>query len=296
MGPLALLWSVAFAEGALLGLYALLVEPSRLALTLVRRIDPRIDRPRRFLVLSDTHLRPYSRRTYHRIARAARWAKAHGATHALIAGDLLENDGEADQVAARLRRALGDLPAVYVTGNHEVRGELWWSRRANDRVRIGEAMAAHGIQRIDERLVELDGVPVLGIGWRGGRIGAGREAVCLLETEARPVLVLAHSSDHVIGLPAERVLLATCGHTHGGQVRLPLIGAPWIPVRSRLPRVAGAMRIGGVPVYVSRGIGATIPLRLGAVPEAILLEITADGGSTVDATKVVEIRSRARRS
>jgi len=89
----------------------------------------------------------------------------------------------------------------------------------------------------------------------------------------RPALVLAHSPDHVRGLPPARVLLALCGHTHGGQVRLPLIGAPWIPVQAPLPRYAGAMSLDGVPTYVSRGIGATIPVRLGAVPEATLIEI-----------------------
>lgn len=288
--PLALLWSVAVAEGLLLGLYALLVEPSRLALTLVRRIDPSVDRPRRFLVLSDTHLHPWSRRTYHRIARAATWARSAGARHALIAGDVLENDGEADLVAARLRRALGDMRALYVSGNHESRGEVWWRRHVNDPDRIGAAMAAHGIERIDGRLVELDGVPVLGVGWRGYRVGPGREAQRPLAGAARPAVVLAHSPDHVRRLPPDRVLVAMCGHTHGGQVRLPLMGAPWIPVRAPLPRVAGLMRLDGVATYVSRGVGATVPVRLGAVPEAMLLEIGPGGPGDIDATKVVEIR------
>ena len=279
-------------EGLLLGLYALLVEPARLALTGVRRIDPAVERPRRFLLLSDTHLHPWSRRTFHRIARAAAWARSAGATHALIACDVLETDEEADVIAARLRHALGNLPAVYVSGNHEVKGDLWWQRHRNDRTRIGEAMARHGIERIDERLVELDGIPVMGIGWRGWRPGAGREAARLLATSPRPAIVLAHSPDHVRGLPSGRALLALCGHTHGGQVRVPGIGAPWIPVRVPLPRVAGAMHVDGIPSYVCRGIGAAIPLRLGAVPEAALIELSWGDPVSIEATKVVEIRTR----
>lgn len=292
MRSLRLLWSVAIAQGLLLGMYALGVEPARLARTLVRRIDPTLDRPRRFLVLSDTHLHPWSRRTFHRIAHAAAWARSAGATHALIAGDVLETDEEADQIAALLRRALGELPAVYVSGNHEIKGEFWWERHRNDPVRIGDAMKRHGIERIDGRTVELDGVPVLGIGWQGWHPGAGREAMDLLARVDRRAIVLAHSPDHVRGLSAGRVLLALCGHTHGGQVRLPLIGAPWIPVRAPIPRVAGAMDLDGIPAYVSRGIGATIPLRLGSVPEAILLEIGPSGSVSIEATKVVEIRPR----
>ncbi|MBI2324386.1 MAG: metallophosphoesterase family protein [Chloroflexi bacterium] len=282
-------------EGLLLGLYALLVEPSRLALTLVRRIDPSIERPRRFLLLSDTHLHPWSRHTFHRIARASAWARATGATHVLIAGDVLETDEEADAVAARLRHALGDLPAVYVSGNHEVKGDLWWQRHRNDPRRIGDAMGRHGIERLDERVVELDGVPVVGIGWRGWRSDPGRETARLLAATDRPALVLAHSPDHIRGLRGDRVLLAVCGHTHGGQVRLPGIGAPWIPVRAPLPRFAGAMVVDGIPAYVTRGIGAMIPLRLGAVPEAVILELGGSGTVSIDATKVVEMRTTSSR-
>lgn len=264
----------------------------------MRRVDPRIDRPHRFLVLSDTHLQALSHRTYHRIARAARWATANGATHALLAGDILDDDQESEVVAERLRHALGRLPALYVSGNHESaryhRYSVLPDERAlarNDVARIERALAAHGIERIDDRLVEVDGVPVLGVGWRGRRIGAGPLAARRLAEARGPAVVLAHSPDHVVGLPSARALIALCGHTHGGQMRLPLVGAPWVPVRSALPRVAGAMTLAGIPVYVGRGMGATVPVRLGAVPEAILLELTPDDRVSIEATKVVAIRS-----
>lgn len=242
-------------------------------LTRFRVVDPGIDRPRRFLFLSDAHLHPWSSRTFRHIARAAVWARSAGATHALIAGDLLETDEEVRPIASRLRYVLGDLPAVYVTGNHELRGDLWWQRHENDPVWIGRVMAQQGIERIDERMVELDGIPVVGIGWPGRRIGPGPQAIELLERSARPAIVLAHSPDHVRGLPADRVLTALCGHTHGGQVRFPVIGAPWVPVDAPIPRDSGEMRLDGTLTYVTRGIGATIPIRFGAPPEAVLLEI-----------------------
>lgn len=269
------IWSVAVAEGLALGLYALLVEPSRLALTFVRRIDPRVPRTVRFLLLSDLHLRPFSHRTYRRIARAARWAERHGAVAALIAGDLLEDDREAALVAERLRRSLRSLRAVYVTGNHEATN-TWqrWPFRSNDPDVVDAGMRAHGIERIDERAIAIGDVSIVGIGWRR-RLGASAAHVALLDRldPPGPAIVLAHSPDHITGLEPARVLVALCGHTHGGQVRLPVIGAPWIPVRSRLPAHAGAMRVAGLPTYVSRGIGATVPVRLGAVPEATLIEV-----------------------
>ncbi|MDE3112522.1 MAG: metallophosphoesterase [Chloroflexota bacterium] len=268
------------------------------------RIDPRVERPRRFLVLSDAHLRALSHRTYRRIARAARWAAANGATHALLAGDLLDDDREVEVVAERLRHALGRLAALYVSGNHESARYHRWSIlpaergvARNDVARIERAMAAHGIARIDDRMVDLDGLPLLGVGWRGWRLGPGPLAPRRLAEAAGPALVLAHSPDHVVGLPPQRVLLALCGHTHGGQVRLPGVGAPWMPVRSRLPRVAGAMTIAGVPTYVGRGIGATIPIRLGSVPEAILVDVRADERDRVpiDTTSLVTLRTARQR-
>ena len=66
MRSLSLLWSVAVAEGVLLALYALAFEPGRLALTVVHRAVLAVDRPRRYLLLSDTHLHPWSRRTFPR--------------------------------------------------------------------------------------------------------------------------------------------------------------------------------------------------------------------------------------
>jgi len=258
----------------LLTLYATVIEPDRLRLTLVRRATAGSGEPRRFLLLSDLHLRPFSYRTYRRIQRAARWASGLGARHVLIAGDLLEDDREAPVVGRRLRHALGGLDAVYVSGNHEaMRTHQRWPFRDNDPDVVAAGLAGHRIERIDGRVVELEGIPVLGIGWPGRTAGAPASARAVMARLDRPALVLAHSPDHVRGLPPARVLLALCGHTHGGQVRLPLIGAPWIPVQAPLPRYAGAMSLDGVPTYVSRGIGATIPVRLGAVPEATLIEI-----------------------
>ena len=58
------------------------------------------------------------------------------------------------------------------------------------------------------------------------------------------------------------------GHTHGGQVSLPLMGAPARFVTSHLKYARGLFRRDETQLYVSRGTGVIgLPLRLGVRPE-----------------------------
>lgn len=69
----------------------------------------------------------------------------------------------------------------------------------------------------------------------------------------------------------ERVDLILAGHTHGGQVRLPWIGA--LEERIQLgPYVMGRYEVDGSMVYVSRGVGTSyLPVRFGCPPEVVVL-------------------------
>jgi predicted MPP superfamily phosphohydrolase len=102
--------------------------------------------------------------------------------------------------------------------------------------------------------------------------------------EARPGtrdirLLLAHRPDAAKWLaPDTRVDLVVSGHTHGGQLQLPLVGP--LTTASGVPRevaAGGLHSLGGRPIYVSRGIGVergqAPRLRLGAPPEVSILTL-----------------------
>ncbi|MCP4249167.1 MAG: phosphohydrolase, partial [bacterium] len=97
-------------------------------------------------------------------------------------------------------------------------------------------------------------------------------------------ILVAHRPDAVLALsPNSRIDLVVAGHTHGGQVVVPLLGPPF--TLTRVPRhvaAGGFHDLGGRRIYVSRGVGcerSQAPrIRFLAPPEISLLTLdTADG-------------------
>jgi uncharacterized protein len=85
------------------------------------------------------------------------------------------------------------------------------------------------------------------------------------------LIALTHDPDTFPSL-RERADVVLAGHTHGGQVGLPLVRRAAAP--SRGGYTGGEVREGGGYMYVSRGVGTTgLPIRLGAPPEVALLTI-----------------------
>jgi uncharacterized protein len=86
-----------------------------------------------------------------------------------------------------------------------------------------------------------------------------------------------HNPDFCEMLAPGQVDLALCGHTHGGQVRLPLVGSPIVPSNYGQKYALGLVQGPGCPVYVTRGIGVTPPpLRFGCRPEVSLITLIRD--------------------
>ncbi len=73
---------------------------------------------------------------------------------------------------------------------------------------------------------------------------------------------------------ARAASLILSGHTHGGQVKLPLIGAPARFVTQHLKYASGLFQHDQSQLYVSRGTGVIgLPVRLGVRPEITVLRL-----------------------
>jgi predicted MPP superfamily phosphohydrolase len=90
------------------------------------------------------------------------------------------------------------------------------------------------------------------------------------------VILLTHNPDLAYEQAAQRANLVFAGHTHGGQVALPGLGAIHTQ-GTRLPRQHAAGYFndlpGGGQMIVSRGMGESTPLRFSVPPEIVWVEI-----------------------
>src|SRR5579863_3545356 len=172
--------------------------------------------------------------------------------------------GPAAELLGRLRARYG----VYaVLGNHDFRVDADAITLALRRQRIDVLRNRHVALRFGGDSVYLAGVDDYGYGadLRRAMRGVPRDAATVL---------LAHNP-RVIHLASRHgVSLILSGHTHGGQVNLPLLGTVYGRSPERLRYKIGWDRMGLTQIYVSRGIGTIVlPWRLRCPAEITHLEL-----------------------
>jgi hypothetical protein len=86
--------------------------------------------------------------------------------------------------------------------------------------------------------------------------------------------MLTHNPDVFPDIPA-RVALTLAGHTHGGQVYLPVVGRPVVPSKFDQLYADGHVLEGGRNLFVTSGVGTSIlPVRFRVPPEVCLITVS----------------------
>ncbi len=213
--------------------------------------------------LSDLHV---GARTPASVVRAAiAEANRFGPDLVVLTGDYLSR--RRDEVQA-MKDLLGGLeaPTLAVLGNHDV-----WVDPAG----AARALRGHGYEVLQNRWtsVRLKGVPfrVVGIGDHLTGEDDVRAALRGLPAPGPLPLVLAHGPRTAEKLEAlGRPALCLSGHTHGGQINLPIL-TTLLLASIREPYVRGRYRLGDVQLYVNRGVGMSgVRLRVNAPAEVTL--------------------------
>lgn len=170
-------------------------------------------------------------------------------------------------VARHLKPLRAPLGVYAVIGNHD---------RWEDAGSVVAAFGAVGIAVLENQNVTLTTprgpAHLAGIGDLYTKAHDPKLALAGLDGDA-PVLCFTHTPDLFPQLPPACALTVT-GHTHGGQVRLPLMGRPMVPSGYGDRYAAGHIREGGKALFVSTGIGTSmLPVRFGVPPEVSLLRL-----------------------
>ncbi len=189
----------------------------------------------------------------------------------LLAGDLSYEPGDASLATLFAPLARLRVPVYAVLGNHDQQAP-----GPDIDAELRAALAGLGVQVIEGRFAD----DIAGIRWAGlGDRWAGKDDPGFLAGSAdpaRPTVVLAHNPDSAIGLSPADVRLVLAGHTHGGQLRIPMLYRKVIPSEmgfdrgeSWLPTPQGPVR-----VFVTAGVGEVgLPMRLFNPPTIDVLHL-----------------------
>jgi predicted MPP superfamily phosphohydrolase len=235
--------------------------------------------------LSDFHLGRYVKSE--QVRRAVEIANSLEPDLIVLTGDFVSGAAKRSAACADELATLGAACGVYaVLGNHDN-----WTNAdlvAANVAAVGITVLRDSVHPIEvgESRLWLLGVedPGYTAGFFGHTFGDFKEAwkeqrqrlAGMLEELPgdEPRLLLIHNPDFTEMLPEGRIDLALCGHTHGGQVRLPFLGSPVVPSFFGNKYAAGLVRGPKTQVYVNRGIGLIAPaVRFNCRPEVTLLRL-----------------------
>jgi predicted MPP superfamily phosphohydrolase len=279
-------WAARVASGLLvlgwvLGVWAFLVEPETLVVRHVTVASPAWrGPPLRIGVLSDTHVgAPHV--TPERVGRVVAQLNRERPDIIVFLGDYAGGHEPAAVRAqpdrsvilrgvAALAGAQAPQGRFAVLGNHD-----WWFD--------GPAVRA-ALQRIGVPVLENSAVRIArpgGAYWIAGladlesrRARPSAEQALAGVPAGEPVILLTHWPDPFPSVPP-RVALTLAGHTHCGQVNLPLLGRLVHASHGSARWPCGRYDDGGRQLYVTGGLGTSIlPVRFRAPPEIVIVTLT----------------------
>ena len=172
---------------------------------------------------------------------------------------------EPDAIARELAHLKAPLGVFAVLGNHD------WKQAG---YRMWTALQDAGIEVLENRALPAGDAYVAGLADLRSRRPDLPGTLADIPADA-PVILLAHDPDVFPYVP-DRVAVTLSGHTHGGQVAIPVLRRLVIPSHYGERYARGHIVEDGRHLYVTSGLGTSgLPLRLFAPPEVVVLELVA---------------------
>ncbi len=262
--------------------WSFLVEPQLVGVSrrvfAVRGLHPSLD-GLTIVQLTDIHLGPWSSTGF--VEGVVEQTNALNPDLILLTGDYVHQSPRYIVPVIELLKGLRPQIGMMGTlGNHD-----WWEggplmQREFQRAGIPLVDNSRMFLTPDRHLVSeaTEGLCLAGVGdlWTD-RVNF--ESALHGVPPSMPRFLLSHNPDVAedarLALPPYRVELMISGHTHGGQIRVPVLGSPVVPSRYGQKYAQGLVQGPSCPVFISRGVGMSLlPLRLACPPEIALIKLS----------------------
>ena len=260
-----------------LAVWAFLVEPGRLVVTeraLATPLWPASHEPLRIALIGDLHVgAPHV--GLEKLEQVVARVNGLEPDLVLLAGDFMVQRilfGKAvppEAIAERLQALRARFGVVAVLGNHD------W---VHDGHHVSAALTEVGITVLENQAHRLElaggGLWIAGIADDTTREPDVAGTLAQVP-DSEPVIVLAHDPATFLDVPHGPVAVLA-GHTHGGQVSFPVLGALYLPSRAPRRYAYGHIVEEGRNLFVTAGIGTSLlPVRFNMPPEVKLLTVSA---------------------
>lgn len=251
--------------GALVLFYMHFIEPKKLY---VRKVDIQgnVKKDVRIAHISDTHFRSgFGAEKAQEIV-----TKIQGLHPDIIVftGDFMDFYDKTKAFKDTLPPLFEKLQAPYgkyaIYGNHDIGGGA--------KHVYATMMKDSGFHLLFNDNIEIQELGIAFFGVDDNQLGYADVKLCDKQLQPYQIL-LSHEPDFIDEIDCQHIHLALCGHTHGGQVALPILKNIILPKGGRCYR-KGLYHKQNMKIFVSSGIGTTkLRLRFGNVPEICLLKI-----------------------
>lgn len=268
---------------AAIGIWSTLIEPNQLVVKNVNLTIPKWDKANsnlKIVVISDIHAGS-SFIGIKKIRKIVEITNSQKPDVVLILGDYMIHGKLTNKILKNftpikpelIANELGKIKSKYgiisILGNHD----YWYNA-----TEVANSLKKNNITVLENNSIKIHTPKSFWVSGLTDLIAANPNIQKTLKPikDDAPVIMLSHSPDMFPLIPS-RISLTLAGHTHGGQVTLPILGSLIVPSMYGQHYAKGHIIENRRHIYIDSGIGTSIlPVRLGNPPDITVLKLKGD--------------------